>query len=93
MLELMRDITQNKGINLILSSHLLADVEATCERVLVLNKGAIVAEGPIQELKGTTRRAFEIRVKGNLERFRGALAVAGVECDETVGRRHARADL
>ena len=84
MLELMRDITQNKGINLILSSHLLADVEATCERVLVLNKGAIVAEGPIQELKGTTRRAFEIRVKGNLERFRGALAVAGVECDETL---------
>ncbi len=84
MLELMRDITQNKGINLILSSHLLADVEATCERVLVLNKGAIVAEGPIQELKRTTRRAFEIRVKGNLERFRGALAVAGVECDETL---------
>ena len=84
MLELMRDITQNKGINLILSSHLLADVEATCERVLVLNKGVIVAEGPIRELKGTTRRAFEIRVKGNLERFRGALAVAGVECDETL---------
>ena len=84
MLELMRDITQNKGINLILSSHLLADVEATCERVLVLNKGAIVAEGPIQELKGTTRRAFEIRIKGNLERFRDALAVAGLECDETL---------
>jgi ABC-2 type transport system ATP-binding protein len=84
MLELMRDITRNKGINLILSSHLLADVEATCERVLVLNKGAIVAEGPIQELKGTTRRAFEIRVKGNLERFRGALTDAGVECDETL---------
>ena len=83
MLELLRDITQNKGINLILSSHLLSDVEATCERVIVLNKGAIVAEGPIQTLKGPTRRAFEIRVKGDLERFRDGLARAGVECDET----------
>ncbi len=83
MIELVRDITQNKGINLILSSHLLPDVEATCDRVIVLNKGAIVADGLIQELKGTTRRAFEIRVKGDVERFRNGLTAAGVECDET----------
>ena len=83
MLELIRDITQNKGINLILSSHLLPDVEATCERVVVLHKGKIVAEGPIQELKGTTRRTFEIRVKGDVEGFIAALGAAGVECEDT----------
>lgn len=83
MLELIRDITQKKGISLILSSHLLPDVESTCDRVVVLNKGGIVADGPIQELKGASRRAFEIRVKGDLDRFTAALEAAGAECHGT----------
>ena len=83
MLELIRDITRNKGINLILSSHLLPDVETTCDHVVVLNKGTIVADGQISELKGSTRRAFEIRVKGDVERFTAGLQAAGVECHKT----------
>ena len=85
MLELIRDITRNKGINLILSSHLLPDVESTCDRVVVLHCGDIVAEGPIAELKGATRRAFEIRVKGDVGRFTAALESAGAECHGTEG--------
>ena len=85
MLELIRDITRNKGINLILSSHLLPDVESTCDRVVVLHRGDIVAEGPIAELKGATRRAFEIRVKGDVGRFTAALESAGAECHGTEG--------
>ncbi len=83
MLELIRDITQDKGINLILSSHLLPDVESTCDRVVVLHHGDIVADGPIQELKGATRQAFELRVKGDLSRFTAALVSAGAECHGT----------
>ena len=83
MLELIRDITRNKGINLILSSHLLPDVESTCDRVVVLHRGDIVADGPIAELKGATRRAFEIRVKGDVGRFTAALESAGAECHGT----------
>ena len=83
MLDLIRDITQDKGINLILSSHLLPDVESTCDRVVVLNHGGIVANGPIQELKGATRRAFEIRVKGDLNQFTAALESSGAECHGT----------
>ena len=82
MLELIRDITQRKGINLILSSHLLPDVETTCERVVVLDAGSIVAAGPIQELKGPPRRTFEIRVKGNVTAFTAGLTEAGIECDD-----------
>ena len=83
MLDLIRDITQDKGMNLILSSHLLPDVESTCDRVVVLHHGDIVADGPIQELKGATRRAFEIRVKGDLSGFIAALESAGAECHGT----------
>src|SRR6187397_2926577 len=43
MLELIRDIGHNKGVNLILCSHLLPDVEYCCERVVVMDKARIAA--------------------------------------------------
>src|SRR5687767_4092376 len=52
MLELIRDIAHNKGLSLILSSHLLPDVEYTCDYVVVMDKGTVATEGPIATLKG-----------------------------------------
>jgi ABC-2 type transport system ATP-binding protein len=83
MLELIRDLGHNKRVNLILSSHLLPDVEYTCDRVVVMDKGAVVAQGPIGELKGPGGRVFEVRVKGDLERFIAALKDAGMESHST----------
>ena len=83
MLELIRDLAHNKGINLIVSSHLLPDVEATCGHVVVLHRGVVVAEGPIDALKGERREAFEVRVKGDVERFTRSLRDADVECHDT----------
>src|SRR5688572_21599889 len=83
MLELVRDIAHNKGLNLILSSHLLPDVEYTCDHVIVLDKGAVATQGPIAGLKGHGGRVFELRVKGDAERFVDALTAAGIVCHET----------
>ena len=83
MLALVRDLAGRKGVNVVLSSHVLPDVEATCERVVVLHQGRVVAQGPIAELKGASRRAFEIRVKGDIARFVAGLRDAGVECRDT----------
>jgi ABC-2 type transport system ATP-binding protein len=80
MLELVRDIAHNKGMNLILSSHLLPDVEYTCDHVVVMDKGQVATSGPIEALKGQGGRVFEIRVKGDQEPFIEALRVAGLEC-------------
>ena len=66
MLELIRDLGHNKNVNLILSSHLLPDVEFTCDHVVVMDKGQVAAQGPIDELKGPAGRVFELRVKGDL---------------------------
>jgi len=52
MLELIRDIAHNKGLSLILSSHLLPDVEYTCDYVVVMDKGTVATEGPIAEGRG-----------------------------------------
>jgi ABC-2 type transport system ATP-binding protein len=83
MLELIRDLGHNKNVNLILSSHLLPDVEFTCDHVIVMDKGQVVAQGPIAELKGPGGRVFELRVKGNLPEFIEVLRGNGMECHST----------
>jgi ABC-2 type transport system ATP-binding protein len=85
MLELVRDLAHNKGVNLILSSHLLPDVEYTCDHVIVLDKGSIATAGPINALKQPRGRVYELRVKSAaaLEAFIERLRVAGLECHAT----------
>jgi ABC-2 type transport system ATP-binding protein len=83
MLELIRDIAHNKGLSLILSSHLLPDVEYTCDYVVVLDHGTIATQGPIAGLKEHGGRVFELRVKGDSEAFVEVLRAAGLECHET----------
>src|SRR5918995_7426962 len=83
MLELIRDIAHNKGLNLILSSHLLPDVEYACDHVVVMDKGAIATSGPIAGLKGPGGRVFELRIKGDTEQFVGILRAAGLDCHAT----------
>jgi len=85
MLELVRDLSRNKGVNLILSSHVLPDVEYTCDHVVVMDKGRIATSGPIEALKQPRGRLYELRVKthGELETFVGRLTAAGLECHAT----------
>jgi ABC-2 type transport system ATP-binding protein len=85
MLELIRDLAHNKGVNLILCSHLLPDVEYTCDHVVVMDKGAIAASGPIAALKQPRGRVYELRVKtaGELDQFVERLRASGLECKQT----------
>jgi len=47
--ELIRKIGREKTV--ILSSHILAEVEATCDRIIIINKGKIVADGTSDQLR------------------------------------------
>jgi ABC-2 type transport system ATP-binding protein len=86
MLELVRDLAHNKGVNLILSSHLLPDVEYTCDSVVVMDRGRIAAQGGIEALKQPRGRVFELRVKApaaEMEPFLERLRAAGLDCHAT----------
>src|SRR5580693_6723927 len=86
MLELVRDLAHNKGVNLILSSHLLPDVEYTCDQVVVMDKGRIAAQGGIEALKQPRGRVFELRVKApaaEIAPFLERLRAAGLDCHAT----------
>ncbi len=82
MLDLVRDLARNKGVNVIVSSHLLPDVEYTCGHVIVLDRGRVAASGTIEALKGPAGRVFEVRVKGDLGLFRDRLQADGMECHD-----------
>jgi len=87
MLALIGDLARRKGVSLLVSSHLLPDVEATCQHVLVLDRGSVAASGPIADLKGPPGRMYEVRIKGDVPRFVAALRADGLQCD------HAGEDL
>src|SRR3954467_3421919 len=63
MLTLVHDLAHGKGVNVIVSSHLLPDVEYTCHHVIVLDSGRLAAAGPIAALKQPRGQVFELRVK------------------------------
>jgi ABC-2 type transport system ATP-binding protein len=77
VLELARDLAHNKGMSLLFSSHLLPDVEAVCDHVLVLAQGRLLAQGKIQDLKQAHDRMVEVRVKADQDRFARQLTQEG----------------
>lgn len=78
VLELARDLSRNKGMSLLFSSHLLPDVEAVCDHVMVMGRGKLLAQGKITDLKERHDREFEIRVKGDQTLFSQALNDRGI---------------
>ncbi len=83
MLDLIRDLARHKGVNVIVSSHLLPDIEYTCDHVIVLDKGQVAASGTIDALKGPAGRVFEVRVKGDVAAFVARLEAEHMACHET----------
>jgi ABC-2 type transport system ATP-binding protein len=96
MLALVRDIAhRSRGpqrgsrvgvaehISLILSSHVMPDVESVCDAVVVMNRGQVVMQGPIASLKKPAGHIFEVRVKGDREAFVERLRRQAFECRET----------
>lgn len=85
ILELARDLTRNKGMSLLFSSHLLPDVESVCNHVIVIAAGKLLAQGEIADLKQVRSQSYEVRVKGELapfaERLRSSGCTAEVNAD------------
>src|SRR3954468_4419688 len=77
VLELARDLARNKGMSLLFSSHLMPDVEAVCDHILVLGRGRLLAQGSVAELTRAERAAFEVRVKGDAAAFARRLEPLG----------------
>jgi ABC-2 type transport system ATP-binding protein len=79
----VRKLGQDHAV--LFSTHILSEVEATCDRVLVIDKGRLVAQGEIDEIKKLSRSTAVRIVVGAgardraIEVLRAVVGVAGVE--------------
>lgn len=78
LLRLVNELGADHGKSVILSTHLLADVQAVCERVVILAGGIVRGVGTVDELCAVRSDRFRLRADGDLNRYRDGLAVSGV---------------
>jgi ABC-2 type transport system ATP-binding protein len=79
MLLLIRDIAHGKGIDVVLSTHILHDVEVVCDHVLIMHRGALVASDSLAALTAAADGAYEVRIKGDRTAFLQSLKAEGLD--------------
>ncbi|UJR79873.1 ABC transporter ATP-binding protein [Sandaracinus amylolyticus] len=77
MLALIVDIPQRTGASVILSTHILPDVEKTCDQVMVIAGGEVLYAGALAPLVTSEEGVFEVRGKGEPDSLKTALEVGG----------------
>ena len=93
MLNLVRELAIDHGKSIILSTHLLADVQAVCEQVVILHGGEVRGQGTVAELCAVRSDRYRVRVQGEpaaAEAFCADLASGGVEVLSTATRDELR---
>jgi ABC-2 type transport system ATP-binding protein len=80
MLRLIREIRDAGQTRLLLSSHLLRDVEEVCDEVLILKQGRIAAHCNLEEERRTNRKFLDLTTSGGNGAFLAAVEALGCEC-------------
>jgi len=80
MIRLIREMRESGDMHLILSSHLLRDVEETCEEVLILKEGRIVHYANLEEERRANRKFIEMETLGANGTFAADIEKLGCAC-------------
>jgi ABC-2 type transport system ATP-binding protein len=82
MLELVQELAAEKSVSVILSTHILPDVQAVCQDALVLRDGLVAGHEQIQdrvEMRDAKTNWYRVETLGDPEPFATACAKAGLE--------------
>ncbi len=81
MLALIKDLPPKRGCSILLSSHLLPDVETVCDSAIMLHEGEVRFSGTLKDMHEDSSSddslRYEVRVKENMDRLVSALEHAG----------------
>lgn len=61
MRDLIKDLNQNKGVTVFLSSHSMEEVEEICDRIAIVARGKLLAVGSVEELRAIVREKEGVR--------------------------------
>jgi ABC-2 type transport system ATP-binding protein len=87
MIQVIKEIRKEGSIRLLISSHLLRDIDETCDEVLILKTGRIAALRNIEEERNSHRNFIEIETVGATEQFSERIRALGCECASFPGGR------
>ena len=80
MIRLVKEMRDTKQMHIVLCSHLLRDVEETCEEVVILKQGRVVHYSNLEDERRMNRRFVELEPYGNTSAFVEAVEALGCEC-------------
>jgi ABC-2 type transport system ATP-binding protein len=83
MLILIRDIAHGKGIDVVLSTHILPDVEVVCDHVLIMHRGTLAASDQLKNMTTAADAFYDVRIKGDRSAFIRSLKSEGLDWAET----------
>jgi ABC-2 type transport system ATP-binding protein len=69
ILELIQDIAVKKTMSIVFSTHILSDLEQTCEQVVIIDKGSIRSVADIRDLRSRNYDTYELKLKGDADGF------------------------
>jgi len=87
MIELIRDIRDGGAAHVLLSSHLLRDVEECCEEILILKNGRVQAQCDLEAERKANRKFLEVETRGDAQAFTRAVKSLNCEYAQTSERR------
>ncbi|HUV13576.1 MAG TPA: ABC transporter ATP-binding protein [Acidobacteriota bacterium] len=87
MLRLIRDVTAAKDVHLVLSSHLLRDVDDCCEEVIILKQGEMAVYCNLEEERRANRKFVELETRGESPAFIELVDQLGCEWAQSGPRR------
>jgi ABC-2 type transport system ATP-binding protein len=87
MIQVIKEIRKEGSIRLLISSHLLRDIDETCDEVLILKDGRIAALRNIEEERNSHRNFIELETVGATEQFSTRVRALGCECAIFAGGR------
>jgi ABC-2 type transport system ATP-binding protein len=79
ILDFIRELEREHGVRILVSTHLLHDVERAVDQVLVLNEGRAVVQGPLADLRRKAAAGYVVRVTGPAQAFAEKLREAGLQ--------------
>jgi ABC-2 type transport system ATP-binding protein len=77
ILQLIGSLSSQLGVSVVMSSHLLHDVERICDRVIIIADGRVVEHDSMEALKNRHQRIVELAPSAESDRFIAALKAAG----------------
>lgn len=81
VLRLIGSLWKEFGISVVMSSHLLNDIERVCDRVIIIAGGRVLEHDSIEALKNRHRRMVELAPLAEAERFHAVLAGEGISVE------------